>query len=137
MTLLQIIQTIAPDKARLIDEILTYSSEVADKFHLGDGEGDRESPNGWDINKLVKLSIEGLQSVLDSMHKSVCIKSIYYIDFTGDIIGPVPGAYGNGTTVIYDPLAVCWSITDLDRKWVDVLKFSIEFNEDGSQKLAE
>ncbi len=83
MTLLEIIQTIPPDKARLIDEILAYYSYSADRLGFGDGRADRDGPSGWDRNKLLAASFDDLIELKARLLVIGHGKSSYYSDFTG------------------------------------------------------
>lgn len=84
MTLLQIVQSIPPDKARLIDEILSYSSEVAERMAMGDGEYNRDGPPGWDKNKLMKMAIPQLEAHLIYLKINNCRKMSFFTDFSGE-----------------------------------------------------
>lgn len=87
MTLLEIVHTISPDKARIIDDILSFHPEPAKSLGLGDGRYSREEPEGWNKNKLLALSI----SDLDKLHKHLILGnyrkwSTGHSDFTGQFI---------------------------------------------------
>lgn len=87
MTLLELIQTVPPDKARIIDDILSYFPEPAKRLGLGNGEYNRDGPEGWDRNKLLVLSIEYLAEISAYLVDNNCEKwTTGYCDFTGKYI---------------------------------------------------
>lgn len=85
MTLLDLIQTVPLENAKLIDEILEFSSYAAQKLELGNGKGTQNDPEGWDRNKLLKLTISALEANLIWLKNNNVRKASYYIDFSGEL----------------------------------------------------
>lgn len=85
MTLLQIVQTIPPDSAKLIDEILSYSSEAAERMGLSDDKYSSYGPPGWNKNELLSMSPPMLEAQLIYLRNNNCRKASYFTDFSGEL----------------------------------------------------